>query len=371
VSPDGEHLAVSVVDSTVDDATGRWNRSHRVLVLALSSGEARSIPLMRPTYDPAWSPNGEALLVTSYDGSTDARRDGTPRVLRLAASDGRELGVVTPNGGSDADWAVTGEIAYVHEGDIWATRLGELPRRLTTEGGAAPSWSPDGNELAFERAGRVWVMRADGGDPRALSPAGATAPTWSPDGRYIAFAGQGNEFSPQIWVMHADGRCPRAVGVWAYLPFWRPLPGSPVVDGRPPCGAQPLVKPDLTNSARRVRLLKSTLRYRFSTVARIAGRAIFRTRVKALVSTPAGVRRRHLILARVRFKAGANGVVRIKRRLSPRSMRILRRNRALRLRVAVSVRDGAGDSAVARRRLTLIAPSVRAGRDQDSRGGRR
>jgi hypothetical protein len=292
---------------------------------------------------------------------TDDRGDGAPQVLLLDASDGRELGPAIPGGGSEADWAVTGEIAYVRDGNIWATRLNEPSRQLTTAGGEAPSWSPNGNELAFVRDGHIWTMDADGSGQQMLSSMKALTPVWSPDGRYIAFSHAGSTFAISLWVMHADGRCARAVrraGVWSSYtrPSWIPLPGSAPEEGRPPCGAQPLTKPDLTEAARRLRARRATLRYRVRTMPGIDGRAVFRTRAKVAVPTPRGVRRRRFTLAHVRFTAGSKGAALLRHRLSPRAMRILRRNGALRLRVVVRVRDEAGDSATARRPLTLIAP---------------
>jgi dipeptidyl aminopeptidase/acylaminoacyl peptidase len=67
-------------------------------------------------------------------------------------------------------------------------------RRLTrTDGDVAPSWSPDGTQVAFERAteiegcdlgacAQIWIVDADGTDERRLTPPSARseAPDWSP-----------------------------------------------------------------------------------------------------------------------------------------------------------------------------------------------
>ena len=70
-------------------------------------------------------------------------------------------------------------------------------RRLTDYSASysAPSWSPDGQHIAFgfERDGRakIYVMGSDGSNPRRLTETDHSAdyrsPSWSPDGRYIAF----------------------------------------------------------------------------------------------------------------------------------------------------------------------------------------
>ena len=77
---------------------------------------------------------------------------------------------------------------------------GSNPRRLTdrrlTDPSAdykSPSWSPDGQYIAFEsewydRVG-IYVMDSDGSNPRRLTDDSADyrSPSWSSDGRYIAF----------------------------------------------------------------------------------------------------------------------------------------------------------------------------------------
>ena len=76
----------------------------------------------------------------------------------------------------------------------------QLPQRPTTGvGDSAPSWSPDGKRIAFQRAildpngtvmrDAVFVMSADGGNARRVTPWALRAgqPDWSPDGRRILF----------------------------------------------------------------------------------------------------------------------------------------------------------------------------------------
>lgn len=52
-----------------------------------------------------------------------------------------------------------------------------------------PTWSPDGQTIAFEGSGRLYTVPRDGGKPAPLLPEGThdLQPNWSPDGRSIVF----------------------------------------------------------------------------------------------------------------------------------------------------------------------------------------
>jgi dipeptidyl aminopeptidase/acylaminoacyl peptidase len=71
---------------------------------------------------------------------------------------------------------------------------------LVTPGYRA-DWSPDGTRLCFtdrsqqsSRTVRIGVVNIDGSDRRLLTPPAAQAfyPTWSPDGEYLAFSLNGD-----------------------------------------------------------------------------------------------------------------------------------------------------------------------------------
>jgi len=77
--------------------------------------------------------------------------------------------------------------------------------RLTQ--GANPTWSPDGQRIAFHAAGsgltEIRVMNADGSNERALRPGGY--PSWSSDGTKIAFSSGVGGPEGGIFMMSADG----------------------------------------------------------------------------------------------------------------------------------------------------------------------
>jgi Tol biopolymer transport system component len=83
-----------------------------------------------------------------------------------------------------------------------------------------PAFSPDGTRIAFQsdRSGEytedpnwpepifdVWIVNADGsGEPRRVTAAEGHAPTWSPDGKQIAYSSS-SDGNFEIWVQNVDG----------------------------------------------------------------------------------------------------------------------------------------------------------------------
>lgn len=102
---------------------------------------------------------------------------------------------------------------------------------------SSPSWSPDGEKIAFAGILRgnldVYVVNADGSELRRItkSPARDTSPSWSPDSTRIAFARQRGEEGERsvcdscIVTIGLDGtRAKRLTGAdgFASDPAWSP-----------------------------------------------------------------------------------------------------------------------------------------------------
>jgi TolB protein len=152
-----------------------------------------------------------------------------------------------PSGSGSAEsaaWAPSGnEIAYAAapEGsfDIWiADSNGNLGRRITNfhRGTASPTYNPKtGGQIAFisDRTGlpQLYIMNSDGSSVQQMTDGGyASSPSWSPDGQFIAFAwdrkyGPGAPGGQDIYLMeiatkrwwqltHDGGRCD--------FPTWSP-----------------------------------------------------------------------------------------------------------------------------------------------------
>ena len=109
------------------------------------------------------------------------------------------------------DFGLSSEI-YVMDAD------GKNTRRLTNnrKDDWAPSWSPDGERIAFaaDRKGddvnyEIYVMDADGNNQRRLTNnrVDDVSPSWSSDGKRIVFSSdrKGNRENYEIYVMDNDG----------------------------------------------------------------------------------------------------------------------------------------------------------------------
>ena len=111
------------------------------------------------------------------------------------------------------------ELLVVRADGVWRVPVESAPARRVpgTTGAVAAAWAPSGRELAFERAGVVHAVNADGTGLRAI--AGGGEPAWSADGRFLAFVRDG-----RIVVARRNGSAARAItaGPADARPAWSP-----------------------------------------------------------------------------------------------------------------------------------------------------
>ncbi len=110
-------------------------------------------------------------------------------------------------------------IAFDLLGDIYLLPMTGGEARAINSGLAwsiQPRFSPDGSEIAFiSDAGggdNIWIMNTDGSTPRQLTKEDfrlLNNPYWSPDGQYIAarkhFTTTRSLGTGEIWLYHRDG----------------------------------------------------------------------------------------------------------------------------------------------------------------------
>lgn len=151
---------------------------------------------------PAFSPNGESIAFVS-------ERNGAAGIFVMGAT-GESVRRLTERG-ANPTWSPDGtEILFSTEsittnplsrgavdGELFAVRTDTQQERLILTGADAvqPSWSPNGNRIAYWglEAGTgqrdIWTIPAAGGEPVPVMQDLHTDwnPVWSPDGQYLYF----------------------------------------------------------------------------------------------------------------------------------------------------------------------------------------
>jgi hypothetical protein len=212
-SPDGMRIAFTSVQYTFLPPGQGVQRHPGVGTMASDGSQHEAHVGPYDYYWLAWSPAGDRFLLERRAGPPGGSGESS---IFLASPDGTELGQATPEPARRPDWSSRGQIAFERADpncqpfrcpNIFVTRLGGAPRRVTYRGGFAPSWSPDGRKLAFVRQNSrngqpdIYLVRRNGRGLRRLTYRGGYRPAWSPDGKRIAFIRDGD-----IYVVRTDGR---------------------------------------------------------------------------------------------------------------------------------------------------------------------
>jgi hypothetical protein len=124
----------------------------------------------------SWAPDGRRV---AYIGITDPSGTGPTSILDLSTMNAKEIDPLA----TFVDWSPDGNrLAQQQHGvRILDVDGRELSRVSSSEADFEAVWSPDGGEFAFERAGDIYVLAADGSGERRLTSTRGTKesnPAW-------------------------------------------------------------------------------------------------------------------------------------------------------------------------------------------------
>jgi Tol biopolymer transport system component len=178
-SPDGRKVAV-----TIDP------RPSQIWVYDLERGSR--IPLATNSLTPLWTPDGQRIAFSARAAIDWRAADGSRPAEQLLA---REHAANPTSWSSDGRFLIFQEDAPPTRYDIWVAPRGGRPQSLVSTPGndVGGKFSPDGRWLAYysNESGRneVYVRPFPNVNEHkwTVSTAGGQAPVWSPDGRELFY----------------------------------------------------------------------------------------------------------------------------------------------------------------------------------------
>jgi Tol biopolymer transport system component len=230
---DGKRVAISATF---------YRQSTDIYVVSTDGSGAVRVKTVGPfagsVYGADWSPDGGQLAFED----TESEAPQTPvSQIHVINADGSNEQALT-SGTAQAyrpRWSPAGnQIAFLRDDRIWVMKPDGSEQHPITEAplGNDPIWSPDGKHLAFSASATsggkadIYTVNADGTGLRDLtleSSGDSRQPVWSPDGTEIAF--QNGFFRlADIWIMNVDGSQKRNItrSPERYdLRDWQPIPG--------------------------------------------------------------------------------------------------------------------------------------------------
>ena len=260
-SPGGRRIAFIRTEPTDSDyryADPRYYHPFESQIVILSERGTKRVFGTKGVgmYPPVWSPDGERLAFLVNEATVDEENRYFPKnpykhilfQIRPDGSGGSRLGEAT----TLPTWSPDGErLAFGLNEEVYTIRLDGTDRRLVVDDFRANqvSWSPDGTELLLASDGGVHVVGADGSGLRALGPTDLRVKNaiWSADGSTVA-ARHKLDGESLVFIMNRDG-----TGVRFLAEGTRPLlhhPPDPAICSAGVVVPEPETNPGLVEDCR-------------------------------------------------------------------------------------------------------------------------
>jgi TolB protein len=209
---------------------GQWltfdsdrNGKHHIYTVSAGGGDAKQITSNAvDEFMPHWSPDARQIAFHAFTPEGARRLEvvsadgGASSPVTLAPRNQRRPGW-SPDGHAlvfDAGMSTGGDIYLVEQ---MATGGWSPARRLTTTGGGAARWSPDGRDILYVREDGIWVVARAGGEGRQVLRVDPSEQLrlgnaeWSRDGARIFYKRYDGEGRTTFWSVPATGGTPRVI----------------------------------------------------------------------------------------------------------------------------------------------------------------
>jgi dipeptidyl aminopeptidase/acylaminoacyl peptidase len=212
IAPDGRHVAFVV--TTLSEEKDEYLSN--IWLVEVAGGSPRQLT-RGPKRDtaPRWSPDGTRLAFIS---EREPKKKAQLYVMPVSGGEPLRL-TDLKNGASSPAWSPDGSrLAFLSKTGGWEEPESEEEKAKSKPAQVITTlkYKYNGEGFVQDRHPHVFVISAEGGEPRQVTDGdyADSEPTWSPDGQSIAFvsarhAGRDEDNVSDVWLVSAAGGEPR------------------------------------------------------------------------------------------------------------------------------------------------------------------